>query len=100
MVFPAVLVRHHQSQVLGMLFVVAKFLLSLPLLQVPLDELETLRLFQIDTDRHFLTTHIQLNGFSLAYLLLLLHAQFDVVDLLHVLELLFQLNIRDTAMED
>ena len=83
-----------------MLFVVAKFLLSLPLLQVPLDELETLRLFQIDTDRHFLTTHIQLNGFSLAYLLLLLHAQFDVVDLLHVLELLFQLNIRDTAMED
>ena len=35
LVFPAVLVRHHQSQELGMLFVVAEFLLSLPLLQSP-----------------------------------------------------------------
>ena len=39
-------------------------------------------------------------GFTLAYLLLLLHAQFDVVDLFHVLEFLLQLNIRDTAMND
>lgn len=83
-----------------MLFVVAEFLLSFPLFHVALNDLEALGLFQIHTDRHFLATYIQLNGFSLAYLLLLLHAQFDVVDLLHVLELLFQLNVRYTAMED
>ena len=83
-----------------MLFVVAEFLLSFPLFHVALDDLETLRFFQIHTNRYFFTTYIQLNRFSLAYLLLLLHAQFDVVDLLHVLELLFQLNVRYPAMND
>lgn len=83
-----------------MLLVIAEFLLSFPLFHVALDDLEALRLFQIHTDRHFLAAYIQLNGFPLAYLLLLLHAQFDVVDLLHVLEFLLQLNIRDTAMND
>ena len=83
-----------------MLLVIAEFLLSFPLFHVALNDLEALGLFQVHTDRHFLATYIQLNRFSLAYLLLLLHAQFDVVDLLHVLELLFQLNIRNPAMND
>lgn len=83
-----------------MLLVIAEFLLTFPLFHVALDDLETLRFFQIHTNRHFLTAYIQFNGFSLAYLLLLLHAQFDVVDFLHVLELLFQLNIRNPAMDN
>ena len=83
-----------------MLFVVAEFLLSLPLLHIPLDEFETLRLFQVDSDRNLLAAYIQFDRFSLAYLLLLLHTQFDVVDFLHILEFLFELNIRDTSMDD
>ena len=83
-----------------MLFVVAEFLLSLPLLHITLDEFETLRLFQVDSDRNLLAAYIQFDRFSLAYLLLLLHTQFDVVDFLHILEFLFELNIRDTSMDD
>lgn len=64
LVFPAVLVRHHQSQVFGMLLIVAEFLLSLPLLQIPLDDLETLKLFQVNTNRNLLAAYIQFNGFS------------------------------------
>ena len=61
---------------------------------------EALRLPQVNADRHFLAADIEFHGLAVAHLLLLLRTQFDVVHLLHVLQLLFQPYFGHTAVDD
>lgn len=99
-VFPAVVVGLHQSEVFGMQLVVTNLLLPFPFLQVALDDFEALRLPQVNADRHLLAADIEFHGLAVAYLLLLLRAQLDVVHLLHVLQLLFQPYFSYAAVND
>ena len=80
--------------------IIVELLLSFPFLHVSLDKLESLLLLQVNADRNLLAAHIQFNRFSLPYLLLLLHTQFNVVHLLHVLQTLLQLYVSDTPVND
>ena len=88
LVFPTVLVGHHETEIFGMLVIIAQFLLPFPFLQVALYDLEPLRLFEVNPYGNLLAAYVQFNGLSLSYLLLLLCAQLDVVDLLHVFQFL------------
>ena len=83
-----------------MLFVIAEFLLRFPFFQVALDNFEALRFFEVNTYGNFLSTHIQFDRLTVTNLLFLLGAQFDVIDLFHILEFLLQFDVRHLAVDD
>lgn len=100
LVFPTVLVSHYKTEVFGMLVIITQLLLPFPFLQVALYHLEPLRFFEVNAYGNLLAAYVQFNGLSLSYLLLLLCAQLDVVDLLHVFQFLLQPDIRYLAVDD
>lgn len=100
LIFPAVLVGHYQSEIFGVLLVIAEFLLSLPLLEVAFYDFEALRFLEVDADRYLFVAYRQFHRLSFACLLFLLGAKFDVVDLLHVFQLLLNLHLGYAAVDD
>ncbi len=65
--------------------IITQFLLAFPFPEVAFDDFEALRLFEVDADRDLLSADIEFDRFTLAYLLFLPGAEFDVVHLLHIL---------------
>ncbi len=100
LIFPAVLVGHYQSEIFGVLLVIAEFLLSLPLLEVAFYDFEALRFFEVDADRYLFVAYRQFHRLAFACLLFLLGAKLDVVDLFHVLQLLLNLHLGYAAVDD
>ena len=84
LVFPPVLIGLHIADESLVGIIITDGLLSLPLFHVTIDDLEALRLTEINADSHFLVSDLQFNGLAVCDSFLLSSSESDVLDFVHL----------------